>query len=104
MKIVIPEEYRAHFQEDTAYLTWWMKPTLLLMNREEGKSFQEMLQRGAWVRYKGGSCKHIFLPRPMIELAVTDGVIDIPTPEDPTRRLQGDNRTFTRAKAGFILS
>ena len=104
MKIVIPEEYREHFQGDIAYLSWWVKPRLLLMNREEGKSFQEMLQRGAWVHRRGGGCEHVFLPRPMIEMVVKDGAIDIPIPEDPTRRLQGDNRTFTRAKAGFILS
>ena len=104
MKITIPEEYRGHFQDNIAYLTWRARPTLLLMNREESKSFQEWMEQGAWVRYEGGDCEHATFSQPIVELAIENGTIDIPTPQDPTRQLQGENRAFRKEKAGIILS
>lgn len=104
MKITIPEEYREYFTEDIAFLRWWKRPALLLMNQEENKSFQETQEKGAWMTYKDGNCEHISLRIPVVKLAIKNGTIDIPIPENPTRRLQGENRTFTKVSAGIVLS
>ena len=101
MKITIPKEYIEHFREGIVFLTYWKKPTLLLMNKDEKESFQETLSK-AWIHYEEGCEKGISML--ILELPIENGLIDIPTPEDPTRRLQGENRAFNRVKAGIALS
>jgi len=101
MKITIPEQHREHFQENVAYITWWKKPTLLLMNRKENKWFQNELEN-AWICCKDG-CRRGF-QRPVVKLSIKNEIIDIPIPDDPSRQLKGKNRVFTKAKAGFVLS
>ncbi|NQV93350.1 hypothetical protein HQ403_02525 [Candidatus Kaiserbacteria bacterium] len=103
MKVSIPKEYLGHFQEDIAFLTWWKKPTLLLMNKDEKESFQETLEKGVWIRFAEG-CEWSPLCMPIVELVIEDGIISIPTPEDPRRRLRGKNRVFTSDRAGIVLS
>lgn len=71
------------------------------MNKEEKEGFQKTLDR-AWIHFEGGCERGISTP--ILELHIENGVIDVPTPEDPTRRLQGEERVFTRAKAGIVLS
>lgn len=101
MRINIPKEYIEHFQEKTVYITWWKKPTLLLMNKKEKEDFQNTLDE-AWVHYEDGCERGISTP--ILELPIKNGVIDVPIPEDPTRRLQGENRVFKKVKVGVTLS
>jgi len=101
MKIIIPKEYIEHFQDGTAYITWWKKPALLLMNKEEKDGFQETLDK-AWIHYKNGCERGISVP--ILELSIENGVIDVPIPEDPKRRLRGENRVFKKVEAGVVLS
>jgi hypothetical protein len=101
MLITIPKQYLEHFQNNIAYLTWWKKPTLLLMNQKEKESFQKIMNN-AWVHYEDGCERGISTP--VVELVIENGVIDVPIPQETTRRLQGENRAFTKVKAGIALS
>lgn len=103
MKIILPEEYREHFTESVAFITLWKKPTLLLMNQKEKECLQEALG-SAWLRYEDGTCECRSICPPIIELIIKNGIIDIPVPDDPKRRLQGENRAFKKVKAGIALS
>lgn len=99
MKIIIPKEYNGDFEDNIVYLTPWKKPTLLLMNRAENEDYQRILQ-GSRVDGKDGITR--FFKASVIALAVDNGAIDVP--EGYWERLEGENRAFTREKAGIVLS
>lgn len=98
MKIQIPKEYCDNFK-NTAYITFWRKNTLLVMNEAERDEYQVILDKskvcigdGTTRLFKAG----------IIEVDFDNEAIYIP--EQLKKHLFEEKRLFERNEIGLVIS
>lgn len=98
MKIQIPKEYCKNF-ENMAYITFWGKNTLLVMNKAEMDEYKAILEQskvcigdGTTRLFKAG----------IVEVDFDNDAIYIP--EGLNNYLSGEKRSFERNEIGLVIS